>query len=115
MTERSGDPKTDHASLVTDKGGDPKTDHSLRVSACLGGDSAHLGGLATQTASPDSPACTVLAVSRADYSEHADGFSTTDFPAVRDGFPSSAEVSESRDGLPRSGDTVHMESEYLNS
>ena len=60
MLESGGDPKTDHASLVTERGGDPKTDHSLRVSAYLGGDSAHLGGrggggggLATQTSSPD--------------------------------------------------------------
>ena len=75
----------------TGKGGDPKTDHSLRVSASLGGDSPHLGGWQPKLP-PDSPACTVLAVSRAHYSKHADGFSTTDFPAVRDGFPSFLKV-----------------------
>ena len=100
-----GVPKPDHASLIVEKGGDPRTDLSLRSNACVDADSPQ-SGLATQTANLDSPACTVLAVSRADYSEHADGFSTTDFPAVRDGFPSSAKVSESRDGLPRSGDIV---------
>ena len=66
-------------------------------------DSPLPGGLATQTATPDPPACSESAISRAECPEHADGFSTSNFPAVPDGFPCISEGCESRDELPRSG------------
>ena len=105
-----GDPKTDHASLLT-MGGDPKTVHSLGK----GDISPQSGGLATQTATPDSPACTESAVSRAECPEHADGFSTTNFPAVPDGFPSISQGWEFRDEWPRSGVIGQVEAESMNS
>ena len=94
---------------AVERGGDPKTDLSLHSNACVDADSPQSGGLATQTATPDSPACTVLAVSSilAHDSELRDEFpSILQDPDHRDEFPSIAEGSESRDGLPRSGDIV---------
>ena len=105
-----GDPKTDHASLLT-TGGDPKTVHSLGKADI----SPQSGGLATQTATPDSPACTESAVSRAECPEHADGFSTTNFPAVPDGFPSISQDWEFRDEWPNSGVVCRVEAESMNS
>ena len=122
-----GDPKTDRASLVRDKGGDPKTDHASLATTDTGGDpktvhslgkggiSPQSGGLATQTATPDSPACTDSAVSRAECPEVADGFTMTKFPAVRDGFPCISEGCESRDEFLRSGVIGQLETESMNS
>ena len=87
-----GDPKTDHASLLT-TGGDPKTDLSLGIADIT----PQSGELATQTATPDSPACAESAVSRAECPEHADGFSTTNFPTVPDGFTNITQDGEFRD------------------
>ena len=78
-----GDPKTDHASSICLVGGDPRTDLSVRSNARASADSPHPGGLATQTATPVSPVCTVLGVSTA----------FTHDSEVRDECPSSAEVS----------------------
>ena len=83
-----GDPKTDHASSICLVGGD-RTDLSFQSIACVGAASPQPGGLATQTATPVSPACTALGVTTA----------LTHDSEVRDEFPSSAEVSENRDGL----------------
>ena len=110
-SETGGDPKTDHASLTTDTGSDPKNAHSLG----FGGISPQSGRLATQTATPDSPACTDSAVSRAECPELADGFTMTNFPAVRDGFPSISEGCESPDEWPRSGVIGQLEAESMNS
>ena len=83
VTMKGGDPKTDHASLTTDRSGDQRTDHSLCTNARVGGYSPQLGWLATQTATPDSLDCTDLAISRAGYPEHADGFTTFNFHEFR--------------------------------
>ena len=108
-----GEVKTDHKGTdpktgFVPSGGEVKTDHvSLDAQmTCLVGevdDSPLPGGLATQTATPDPPACTDFAISRAECPEEADGFSTSNFPAVPDGFPSISKGCESRDELPRSG------------
>ena len=73
------------------------------------------GGWQPQTATPDPPACTDFAISRAECPELADGFSTSNFPAVPDGFPSISEGCESRDELPRSGVIHQVESGSMNS
>ena len=114
-----GDPKTDHASSTCLVGGDPRTDLSVQSNACVGADSLHPGGRATQTATLVSPACTDLGVSAAfthdseirdecpssaEVSVHPDGLTTIlQDPDHRDEFPSSAEFSENRDGFPRAG------------
>ena len=124
-----GDPKTDHASSICLVGGDPRTDLSVQSNACVGADSPHPGGLATQTATPVSPACTVLGVSTAfthdsevrdecpssaEVSVHHDGLTTIlQDPDHRDGCPSSAELSEGRDGFPRPGDTEYSDTVFL--
>ena len=85
---------------------------------CLVGevdDSPLPGGLATQTATPDPPACTDFAISRSECQELADGFTMTNFPAVPDGFPSISQGCESRDELPRSGVIHQVESGSMNS
>ena len=97
VTGTGGVPKTDQAfSLVSlgmargvEEKGDPRTDHSLCMNACASADSPHPGGLATQTATPVSPACTDLGVSTA-FSRDSE---------VRDGCPRSADVSVLPDGL----------------
>ena len=139
--ETGGDPRTGHASFKNETGGDPKTDlhvpsggevktdqfvpsggevktdHSTLDAqmTCLVGDtddSLRPGRLATQTATPDPPACTESAISRP---EDADGFTMTNFPAVPDGFPSSSQGCKSRDELPRSGVIHQVESGSMNS
>ena len=124
--------RTAQVSFVHETGGDPRTDLPVQSNACVGADSPHSGGLATQTAIL-SPACTVLGVSTAlthdsevrdefpsisqnqdhrdeflssaEVSENRDGLTTIlQDPEQRDGYPSSAEVSECRDGFSRAGD-----------
>ena len=126
---KGGDPRTglfvpSGGEVKTDQhvpsGGEVKTDHdSFDVEmACLVDetvDSPLPGELATQTATPDSPACTESAISRAECPEHADGFSTSNFPAVPDGFPCISEGCESRDELPRSGVICQVEAGSMNS
>ena len=112
-----GEVKTD---LHVPSGGEVKTDHvSLDAQmSCLIGevdDSPLPGGLATQTATPDPPACIDFAISRSECPEEADGFSTSNFPAVPDGFPSISKSCESRDELPRSGVIHQVESGSMNS
>ena len=95
-TGKGGDPRTDHFPVAGmthgthEGGGDPRTDHSLSVGTAriLVGVSPHSGRLATQTATP-SPACTDLGISTA-FSRDSE---------VRDGCPSSADVSVLPDGL----------------
>ena len=124
-----GDPRTAQASFVHVTGGDPKTDHSLRVSANLVGDSPHSGGQATQTAItvPVSPGLNPdLAISRGHDPVHPDGFPSSQIsevhdglttilhvPDQRDGCPSSAELSEGRDGFLRPGDTEYSDTVVL--
>ena len=126
---KGGDPKTglfvpSGGEVKTDQhvpsGGEVKTDHaSFDVQmTCLVGemdDSPLPGWLETQTATPDPPACTESAISRAECPEHADGFSTSNFPAVPDGFPCISEGCESRDELPRSGVIHQVETGSMNS
>ena len=113
------DPKTDHASSMSLVCGDPRTDLCVQSKACVSADSPHPGGLATQTATPVSPACTDLGVSTAsthdpevrdgcpssaEISVHIDGLTTVlQDPDHRDEFPSSAELSDYRDGFPSAG------------
>ena len=138
---KGGDPRTDHfvssggevktdpfvpsgGEVKTDQhvpsGGEVKTDHvpfDVQMTCLVEemDDSPFPEGLATQTATPDSPACTESAISRAECPEHADGFSTSNFPAVPDGFPCISEGCESRDELPRSGVICQVESGSMNS
>ena len=122
VTGKGGDPRTDHFPLAGmthgahEGGGDPRTDHTLSggIARIIVGVSPHSGGLATQTATP-SPACTDLGISTdfsrdsevrdgcpssADVSVLPDGLTTiSQDPDHRDAFPSSAEVSVLPDGL----------------
>ena len=144
VLETGGDPRTGHASFTIETGGVPKTglhvpsggevksdqfvpsggevktDHCTLDGQiiCLVGDaddSPRPGRLATQTATPDPPACTDFAVSRSECQELADGFTMTSFPAVPDGFPSISQGCKSRDELPRSGVIHQVESGSMNS
>ena len=120
-----GEVKTDHKGTdpktgFVPSGGEVKTDHVTLDAqmTCLVGevdDSPLPGGLATQTATPDPPACTDFAVSRSECHELADGFTMTNFPAVPDGFPSISKGCKSRDELPRSGVIHQVESGSMDS
>ena len=134
-TGKGGDPRTDHslpvgvAHGIHEGGGDPRTDHSLSggIARILVGVSPHSGELATQTATP-SPACTDLGISTdfsrdsevrdgcpssADVSVLPDGLSTISHdPDHRDAFPSSAEVSDHRDGFTRTGVMEHSDTVF---
>ena len=130
--------KTDQASSsnspgmargLEEKGGDPRTYHSLCMNACASADSPHPGGLATQTATPVSPASTDLGVSTAfsrdsevrdecpssaEVSVHPDGLTTIlQDPDHHDAFPSSAESSDHRDGFPRAGVMEYSDTVFL--
>ena len=116
--ETGGDPKTDQTiydeACSAGKGGDPKTDHSLSVSANFLGDSPHSGELATQTAI-SVPASPGLNPDLAFDPVHLDGFPSTQIAGheQRDGCPSSAELSEDRDGFPRPGDSEYSDTVFL--